>query len=261
MSSFFVPNVGRDVLWERAVASLPPPLLEALRSAGLDDPGTLVEYPRSTVEELERVLGRTLGGCDALAPSGAASSEQTTSTYGHGVPLQALEWPGVAATGVFGSHSPGSDPKTDHASSMSLVCGDPRTDLCVQSKACVSADSPHPGGLATQTATPVSPACTDLGVSTASTHDPEVRDGCPSSAEISVHIDGLTTVLQDPDHRDEFPSSAELSDYRDGFPSAGVMEYSSTVFSRDFYADETPNESASRIPEFKSCPPVAAHPS
>ena len=90
VSSFSVPNVGRDVLWERAVASLPPPLSEALRSAGLDDPGTLVAYPRSTVEELERALGRPLGGCDALVSSGAASSEQTMSTYGHGVPLQAL---------------------------------------------------------------------------------------------------------------------------------------------------------------------------
>ena len=234
MSSFSVPNVGRDVLWERAVASLPPPLSVALRSSGLDDPGTLVEYPRRTVEELERALGRTLGGCDALASSGAASSEQTPSTYGHGVPLQALEWPGVAATGLFGSLSAGGDPKTDHASSTCLVGGDPRTDLSVQSNACVGADSLHPGGRATQTATLVSPACTDLGVSAAFTHDSEIRDECPSSAEVSVHPDGLTTILQDPDHRDEFPSSAEFSENRDGFPRAGVMEYSGTVFSQGF---------------------------
>ena len=148
VSSVPVPNVGRDVLWERTVASLPPPLLEALRSSGLDDPGTLVEYPRSTVEELERGLGRTLDGFDALAPSGAASSEQTTSTYGHGVPVQAPEWPGMVASGLVGSVFSGGDPKTDHASSFRLVGGDPRTDLSVQSKACIGADSPHPGGLA-----------------------------------------------------------------------------------------------------------------
>ena len=50
--------------------------------------------------------------------------------------------------------------------------------------------------------------------------------------------DGLTTISQDPDHRDAFPSSAEFSDHRDGFPRAGVMEYSDTVFLRDFHADE-----------------------
>ena len=111
------------------------------------------------------------------------------STYGHGVPLQALEWPGVASTGLFGSVSAGGDPKTDHASSICLVGGDPRTDLSVRSNARASADSPHPGGLATQTATPVSPVCTVLGVSTAFTHDSEVRDECPSSAEVSVHPD------------------------------------------------------------------------
>ena len=44
-----VPTVGRYVFWERAVASLPPPLAEALRAGGLDDPGTLVEYRRSWV--------------------------------------------------------------------------------------------------------------------------------------------------------------------------------------------------------------------
>ena len=144
----------------------------------------------------------------------------------------------MAATGLFGSVSAGGDPKTDHASSICLVGGDPRTDLSVQSNACVGADSPHPGGLATQTATPVSPACTVLGVSTAFTHDSEVRDECPSSAEVSVHHDGLTTILQDPDHRDGCPSSAELSEGRDGFPRPGDTEYSDTVFLRDFHADE-----------------------
>ena len=76
------------------------------------------------------------------------------------------------------------------------------------------------------------------GIFTAFSRDSEVRDGCPSSADVSVLPDGLTNISQDPDHRDEFPSSAEFSDHRDGFPRAGVMEYSDTVFLRDFHADE-----------------------
>ena len=131
MSSFSVPNVGRDVLWERAVASLPPPLMVALRAAGLDDPSVLVEYPRNTQEE-ESGLGRTLVGLDALAPSGATSSSQRTDTYGHSLPVPALEWPGVASgSGVV--KETGGDPKTDlHVPSGGEVKtdhtgGDPRT--------------------------------------------------------------------------------------------------------------------------------------
>ena len=36
---------GRDVLFERALGGLPPPLLTALRESGLDDAGTLLNYP------------------------------------------------------------------------------------------------------------------------------------------------------------------------------------------------------------------------
>ena len=98
-----VTDVARDVLWEPALASLPPPLLVALRSAGLTDPGVLVEYPRNTQEELERGLGCTLVGLDALVPSGATSSSQRTDTYGHSLAVPALEWPGVASgSGVVG---------------------------------------------------------------------------------------------------------------------------------------------------------------
>ena len=140
--------------------------------------------------------------------------------------------------------------RTAQVSFVHETGGDPRTDLPVQSNACVGADSPHSGGLATQTAI-LSPACTVLGVSTALTHDSEVRDEFPSisqnqdhrdeflsSAEVSENRDGLTTILQDPEQRDGYPSSAEVSECRDGFSRAGDMEYSGTVFSRDFYADE-----------------------
>ena len=101
--------------------------------------------------------------------------------------------------------------------------------------ACV--DSHLSGGLAIQTAIP-SPACTDLGISAAFAHDAEVRDGCPSVAEDSVHPDGLTSILEDPIHRDGCPMSSELSECRDGFPRSGDTEYSDTVFLRDFHTDE-----------------------
>ena len=173
------------------------------------------------------------------APLGAASTSHS--------PLSSFN-SSLLPTGPFGTGpSWTAGAKTDQASSsnspgmargLEEKGGDPRTYHSLCMNACASADSPHPGGLATQTATPVSPASTDLGVSTAFSRDSEVRDECPSSAEVSVHPDGLTTILQDPDHHDAFPSSAESSDHRDGFPRAGVMEYSDTVFLRDFHADE-----------------------
>ena len=170
-----VTNLGRDVFWERTVASLQPLLVEALRAAGLDDPGTLVEYPRSTLEEVERALGLTLGGSIVLASSGAASSEKCTATYGHSLPLQVPEWSSLA-----GSVSVGGVPKTGHASFTSETGGDPRTDHSIFGEAygvekggdpktdhaslCADvvdemAASLSAGGLATQTATsdPVSP--------------------------------------------------------------------------------------------------------
>ena len=42
----------RDVLWERALGSLPTPLVDALRIVELDDRGVLGEYPRERVEVL-----------------------------------------------------------------------------------------------------------------------------------------------------------------------------------------------------------------
>ena len=42
---------GRDVLWERALASLPVALADALRDAELDDPEVLTSFPRGTLQE------------------------------------------------------------------------------------------------------------------------------------------------------------------------------------------------------------------
>ena len=69
----------------------------------------------------------------------------------------------------------GGDPKTDHSLFVGMAC----------------VDSPLRGGLATQTATP-SPACTDHA---AFSRVSEVRDGCPSTAEIPDIRDGLTIIV------------------------------------------------------------------
>ena len=134
MSSSSVPNVGRDVLWERAVASLPPPLAEALRSVGLDDPNVLVDYPRSTLEELGGTTDLTPGGGNVLAPSGAASSGKCTTTSGILYLLQLPNGPlclwAASQKTVHASFTSetGGDPRTDHASLVVVKGGDPRTD-------------------------------------------------------------------------------------------------------------------------------------
>ena len=77
----------------------------------------------------------------------------------------------------------------------------------------VNADSPHPGGLATQTAysSTVSPV---LDPVLRLSHGSEVRDAFPSWQEKTVQFDDLTG---DPVRFDEFPSTAES---RDGLPSS-----------------------------------------
>ena len=42
-----------DVMWKRALGSVPAPLVGALREAGLDDASTLVHYPRWSEEQFE----------------------------------------------------------------------------------------------------------------------------------------------------------------------------------------------------------------
>ena len=76
--------------------------------------------------------GVSLGGGIPLASSGATSCGTSSSTYGHGVPLLALEGPGVSVGGdpkTDHASSTGGVPKTDHASLVHEKGGDPRTDL------------------------------------------------------------------------------------------------------------------------------------
>ena len=71
-----VSGVTHDVLWERALASLPAPLVRALRDTGLADASVLLAYPLE--EEFE---GSESGqqGRGLEAPSGAASTTQRPS--------------------------------------------------------------------------------------------------------------------------------------------------------------------------------------
>ena len=113
------------------------------------------------------------------APSGAASTSHSplssfnSSSLPTGPSGTGSSW--IAGAGDTGT---GGVPKTDQDYSSNSVGmargvqekgGDPRTDHSLCSNFGASADSPHSGRLATQTAIPVSPACTDLGVSTAFT--------------------------------------------------------------------------------------------
>ena len=96
----------RDVLWEHALASLPEPLLRALRDADLGNATTLQNYPRMEGHVLEEMLDWGGAGAGGTASSDAASSSNSCTTYGHEVQAQVLEWGGV---------NEGGDPKTDQA--------------------------------------------------------------------------------------------------------------------------------------------------
>ena len=233
-------RASRDVLWERALSALPPVLRSALRAAELDDPQVLSEYPVESQHDLEESVGGKVEiGC---APSGAASTSHPPLSSSHSCSLPTgPSGSGSSWTADAAETGKGGDPRTDHSLPVGMAHGtregggDPKTDhslsvgMARRASAILVGVSPHTGGLATQTAIP-SPACTDLGISTGLTHDAEVRDGCPSIAEDSVHPDGLTTISQDPDHRDAFPISDEPSECRGGFPSSGDTEYSDTIF-------------------------------
>ena len=162
----------RDVLWERALASLPEPLLRALLDADLGDALTLQNYPRMEGHVLEEMFGGCLVGAGGTASSDATSSTQPTTISTTTGTLTADDVVGV-----------GGDPRTDHT----LFVGE--TEKCGE----MAATFPpyRPGGLATQTATtesvPVSPAL--LTDSTDHSHGCAVLDGLPS--ESPVHADGL----------------------------------------------------------------------
>ena len=133
--------------------------MRALRDAGLSDAATLHHYPRTDGTALEEMFGWGLVG----ASSDATSSGTATSTYGHQVYEQVLEWCGrmggdpktVQAslrsqggdpiTDQAALRSLGGDPKTDHEALKTDSGGDPKTDHSLCMNAHVGGDSPRLG--------------------------------------------------------------------------------------------------------------------
>ena len=66
-----------DVMWKRALESVPAPLVGALRDAGLDDASTLVHFPRWSEDHFEEFL---LGSGGSSLRQTAGAKDQTTST-------------------------------------------------------------------------------------------------------------------------------------------------------------------------------------
>ena len=93
-----------DVFFGRILQGLPGPLKDALTAAELDSPAVLLEYPRSSAEELRGILHEDGGTC--LAPSGGASSRTASITYGHPPRVRGEEW----------SEKRSGDPRTDGCS-------------------------------------------------------------------------------------------------------------------------------------------------
>ena len=158
----------RDVLWERAIASLPEPLLRALLDSDLCDALTLHHYPRMEGHLLEEMLGGSLVGAVGTASSDASSSTQPT-----------IMSTGTCTMVADGDVGEGGDPRTVHS-------------LPVEETQMAATFPPYrPGGLATQTAksesVPVSPALRT--VSTIHLHGSAVLDGLSENPE---HSDGLT---------------------------------------------------------------------
>ena len=129
-------SLVRDVLWEKALSSQPEPLVPALRVAGLDDPGVLLNYPRN--EDIQ--------GPGLEVPSGAASLDHRstsacdltvtmlsrTATGSSAVASAACGWTLVTGGNPKTDRafsSLGGDPETGHASFTTETCGDPKTDL------------------------------------------------------------------------------------------------------------------------------------
>ena len=108
-----------------------------------------------------------------------------------------------------------------------------------------NADSPHSGGLATQTAhsSTVSPALDpDFGLS----HGSEVRDAFPSCQEKTVQFDEMAS---DPVRFDGFPSSADDSEVRVGFPSTLYLDSTQSAKSTGFTPIFRISENSERLRE------------
>ena len=126
----------------------------------------------------------------------------------------------VPSGGEVKTDHKGTDPKTGFVPSGGEVKTD-HVSLDAQMTCLVGEvdDSPLPGGLATQTATPDPPACTDFAIS---------RAECPEEA------DGFSTS-NFPAVPDGFPSISKGCESRDELPRSGVSYSSSGIRIDELY--------------------------
>ena len=267
-------GASRDVLWERALSALPPVLRSALRAAELDDPRVLSEYPVESLQDLEESMGGKLetGGVPSGAASSGQrpsstqhSSSTSLSRAGSGSAGTASASIGYVDSGV--DWGKGTDPKTGFVPSGGEVKtdhkgtdpktgfvpsgGEVKTDLHVPSGGEVKTDhvsldaqmscligevddSPLPGGLATQTATPDPPACIDFAISRSEC--PEEADGF-STSNFPAVPDGFPSISKSCESRDELPRSGVIHQVESGSMNS-ISDDTSTVFSGDFHVGE-----------------------
>ena len=166
----------------------------------------------------------------------------------------------VPSGGEVKTDHKGGDPRTDHfVSSGGEVKTDPfvpsggevKTDQHVPSGGEVKTDhvpfdvqmtclveemddSPFPEGLATQTATPDSPACTESAISRAEC--PEHADGF-STSNFPAVPDGFPCISEGCESRDELPRSGVICQVESGSMNS-ISDNTSTVFSVDFHVGE-----------------------
>ena len=237
-----------DVLFLRALGGLPPPLLTALRESGLDDAGTLLNYPLDLEDKGDESRQALSGGastghrpllamttCTTPLMEATVSSIRTTVATAGGTVDSVMDVGGDPRTDQFVPSGgevktdqfvpSGGEVKTDHIPFSVQMAGVPEE----------MADSPRSGGLATQTAisATVSPA---LDPDVALTLGSELRDELPSYQEDPEFRDEFTNsqLASDPVHFDGFPSSAELPEDRDGFPSSDYLDSTLGVKSTGF---------------------------
>ena len=276
---------GRDVLFLRTFGGLPVPLLTALRGSGLDDAGTLLNYPVDLEDEGER-------GVPSGATSTAHPSILSSATSSAGLRDRAGETGWSLSDRVVGACEVdmGGDPrtvqfvpsggevKTDHLDAG----GDPKTDHFVPSGGEVKTDQHVPSGgevkpdhayFSVQTA----------GVSTENADSPHLGGvGSPNclfchcfshsvqkfamncravrrNQNISMSWQVIPCILMD------FRALQNILKFVMDFRARIIWISRKVQKVRDLHLfsafPKTPNDSASRIQEFKSCPPVAAHPS
>ena len=295
---------GRDVLFLRALGGLPPPLLTALRKSGLDDAGTLLNYPLDLEDK---------GGESRQAPSGAASTghrpllAMTTCT----TPLMeatvsstrtTVATPASAGGTVDSVMDVGGDPRTDQSvpsgevktdqlvpsggevkTDQLVSGGDPKTDHFVPSGGEVKtdhipfsvqmagvskemADSPRSGGW--QPKLPFLPLFLLLWtLMSLSRLVQNFAMNCRAIRKIQNFAMNSRVRRWHPIPCILVDSRAHLSFQKIVMDSRvqiiWILRWVSKALDLRLFSTflKTPNDSASRIQEFKLCPPVAAHPS